>query len=488
MNAVQKIAKNTSFLLISQLINYVFGLFIAMYSAQYLGASGLGDLSTALNVAVLFAVFTDLGLGIVTTREVSKDKLLKNKYFYNTAIMRLLLAIFTFGLLILYVTIINQTIFKYSQQTTLLIYIVGLAIILNGFAGTFYVIFQAMEDLKYQSISIILNGSIMLIGTLLAIYYQLNLTFFGMLYVIANLICLLYIIVAFFCNHSTNKLELDFKFMKQTMLIALPFSMVSIFTLIAFRVDILFLSILKPNTDIGWYTAAYKLMEVFLFIPAVFTTSVFPIFSQFYVSSKESLKFTYEKSFKYLMMLSLPVAVGVTILAEPIILLVYKSTFLTSVLIIQILIWTIPITFLNYVFGTIIPAINKQNSLLKITFISMLVNIVLNLIFIPTYSYIGAAVVTIVTEGVVLILCFYIISKSFYKINIFKILYKPMIASGIMALMILTVKTNLFVEIILGIIIYFSALILLKAFDNEDKSIIIQMIPIEKLNYLKGKF
>jgi O-antigen/teichoic acid export membrane protein len=459
-----------------------------MYTAQYLGASGLGDLSTALNVAVLFAVFTDLGLGIVTTREVSKNKQLKNKYFYNTAIMRLLLSVFTFGLLILYVTIIDQTIFKYSQQTTLLIYIVGSAIILNGFAGTFYVIFQAMEDLKYQSISIILNGSIMLIGTLLAIHYQLNLTFFGILYVIANLICLIYIIVAFFCNHSINKLELDFKFMKQTMLIALPFSMVSIFTLIAFRVDILFLSIFKSNADVGWYTAAYKLMEVFLFIPAVFTTSVFPIFSQFYVSSKESLKFTYEKSFKYLIMLSLPVAVGVTILAEPIILLIYKSTFLTSVLIIQILIWTIPITFLNYVFGTIIPAINKQNSLLKITFISMLVNVVLNLIFIPTYSYIGAAVVTIATESVVLILCFHIISRSFYKINIFKILYKPVIASGIMALMILTVKTNLFVEIILGIVIYFSALILLKGFDNKDKSIILQMIPVEKLNYLKGKF
>jgi O-antigen/teichoic acid export membrane protein len=137
MSAVQKLAKNTTLLFISQIISYILGFFITMYTAQYLGTSGFGMLSTALSLAAIFAVFTDLGLGTITTREVSRDKSLQNKYFSNTSILRLILALLTFGLIILYVTIINLTSYHYPPETTILIYIIGASIIFNGLAGTF---------------------------------------------------------------------------------------------------------------------------------------------------------------------------------------------------------------------------------------------------------------------------------------------------------------------------------------------------------------
>ena len=328
----------------------------------------------------------------------------------------------------------------------------------------------------------------MFIGTLLVIYLNKSIIFFALLYVVSNFVCLIFILGVYLRKFSLPKFDFDTTFIKITLLAALPLSVVSVFTLIAFRVDTVLLSLLKPSMDVGIYSASYRLLEVFLFIPAVFTTAVFPIFSQFFISAKDSLKFTYQKSFKYLTILSLPVAVGVTLLAQPIILLIYKSSFLPSVLVLQILIWTIPITFLNYIFGSILPAMNRQNTLLKITFISMLFNIAVNLVVIPTYSYVGAAVVTVLTEVIVIALCFFVLSKSFCSVNIPNVLIKPAIASAFMALFIITVKTNLFVEIIISIIIYFTVLILIKTFNHEDFDIIGQIIPLEKFQFLKRFF
>ncbi len=482
MSSVQKIAKNTTLLFVSTIINYLLGFFITMYTAQYLGASGFGVLSLALSLAAIFAVFTDLGLGTVTTREVARNKSLKDKYLSNTSFLRLGLAVLTFVMLALFVNIVN-----YPTETKLVIYLIGGSIILNGIAGTFYAIFQAFEEMEFQSISLIINGVLMFVGTLLAIYYHMDILIFALLYVISNLVCLMYTVSVYIWKHSLPKWNLDKNFIKITMLAALPLSIVSVFTLIAFRVDIVLISFFKSTTDVGWYSASYRLLEVFLFIPAVFTTAVFPIFSQFHVSSKDSLKFTYQKSFKYLTILSLPVAVGVTLLAQPIILLIYKSSFTPSILVLQILIWTIPITFLNYIFGSILPAMNRQNTLLKITFISMVFNIALNLAVIPTYSYLGAAVVTLLTEAIVISLCFYVL-RSFCAINIKTVLLKPIIASAVMAVFLLTVHTNLFLEIILAIIIYFAAILVIKTFDREDHDILAQIIPIDRFKFLERFF
>lgn len=488
MTAIQRLAKNTTLLFISQMVSYVLGFFITMYTAQYLGTAGFGTLSTALSLGYIFAVLTDLGLGTVTTREVSRDKSLQDKYFTNTSILRLGLALLTFVSIVLFVNIANFIYHMYTPQTVIVIYIIGASIVFNGLSGTFTAIFQALQKMEYQSISLILNSALMFVGTLTAIFFNKDLFFFAMLYVIANVACLIFILIVYLWKFKLPKWDFDTGFIKITLLAALPLSIVSIFSLIAFRVDTVLLSFLKSSADVGIYSASYRLLEVFLFIPAVFTMAVFPIFSQFFVSAKDSLKFTYQKSFKYLTILSLPVAVGITLLAEPIILLIYKSSFLPSVLVLQILIWTIPITFLNYIFGSILPAMDRQGTLLKITFISMVFNIALNLYAIPIYSYVGAAVVTVLTEAMVIILCFFVLSKSFCSVNIADVLVKPAIASAVMGLFILMIKTNLFIEIIISIIIYFAVILIIQTFDREDQDILAQIIPIDRFKFLDRFF
>jgi O-antigen/teichoic acid export membrane protein len=208
----------------------------------------------------------------------------------------------------------------------------------------------------------------------------------------------------------------------------------------------------------------------------VFATAVFPVFSSLHLSSHETLKLSYQKSFKYLAILSVPVAVGTTVLAPEIVLLIYKSAFTPSIIILQILIWAIPITFLNYIFGTILPAMNRQNVLLKVTFLSMIFNIALNLVLIPTYSYVGAAVVTVTTELFIFILCLFILSRTFSKVRLQEVFFKPVVASLAMLLFLLYFKTNLFLEISIGAILYFVVLVAIKTFNDDDWDILNQIV------------
>ena len=90
MNTVQRIAKNTGVLLVSQIANYIIGFFFVMYTACYLGAKGFGILSFALAFTGIFGVFSDLGLSTLTVREVARDKSLAVKYLGNIAVMKLI--------------------------------------------------------------------------------------------------------------------------------------------------------------------------------------------------------------------------------------------------------------------------------------------------------------------------------------------------------------------------------------------------------------
>ncbi|MBM4241663.1 MAG: flippase [Euryarchaeota archaeon] len=463
MSTVRKLAKNTVVLIVSQISSYILAFFYTIYMARYLGAEGFGLLSTAIAFAGIFAVFTDLGLGLITIRDVARDKSLASKYLGNVAIIKTILAFFTFGLIVLVANI-----FSYPQQTLNIIYLIALNFIFSSFAYMFQSIYQAYEKMEYLSIAQILTSFLMFLGVFIAIYYKFSIIGFAFIYLIASLVVLAYSFIICIWKFALPKIEFDWSFWKYIILEALPISLASIFALVAFRVDTVILSLIKGNLAVGWYTASYRLMEALMFVPSMYAVAIYPIFSKFHITSKESLKLSYKKSFKYLSMIGLPIAVGTTLLADKIIGLIYPTGFTESILALQILIWTIPIIFLNYVLGASITSINQQRATIRITFICMSINVILNLILIPSFSYVAASFVTVITELTLFIFYFHLISKYIYKINIPRVIIKPIIASMIMGLFIYCVNLNLGAAILISTIIYFSALIFLKSFSKED--------------------
>lgn len=463
MNTVQNIAKNTAVLFVSQILSYLLGFFATMYTARYLGATGFGIISLALSLTAIFNVFTDLGLNTLTVREVSRDQSLTNKYLVNTAAMKVIFSIITLIVVFLTVTVIG-----YPKEVCDVIYIIMISTIFTTFSGIFYSLFQTRGKMEYQSIATTLNSILMFAGVILAMRYGLNIMAFASIYLISNGIILIYIFIEFIRKFFLPTMDIDLCFWKSTISEAWPLSLSAIFGSISFRIDTVFLSIMSTELIVGWYSAAYKIMEVLMFITVVYTTAIYPVLSRYYVSSKDSLRFAYQKSFKYLVIIGLPIATGITLLADKIILLIYQTNFIPSIVILQILVWTIPLSFLTQLYGILFPSVNKQRVLLKIIFVSMLFNVITNLILIPKFSYIGASITTVLTELVLFMLCFHYISIFICKIEIQQVILKPLVACLIMGSFIFYVKTDLFLTTLIAIFIYVLSLMLLKTFSKDD--------------------
>jgi len=471
MSTVRRIAKNTTVLLIAQIASYLLAFFYMMYTARYLGAASFGVLSFALAFTGIFAVFGDLGLRPLTVREVARDKSLAPKYLANVTLMKIILVAITFGLIALTINLMG-----YPAETIKVVYLLALFVIFQAFTQMFYSIFQAFERMEFQAIGQMLNAGLILGGVILAMKFNFSVVGFASLYVMASVIVLGYSFAVMRLKFSnvtsaseTKAMEFDWSFWKPTIKEALPFFLAAAFSVIAFRVDMVMLSMMKGDAIVGWYSAAYRLIEASMFVPVAFVASIYPILSNFYVSSQESLRLAYQKAFKYLSVLGLPLAVGTTILADRIILFIFHSGYVQSIIALQVLIWVIPIIFLTYMFGTMLASINKQGLAMKIILLCMISNIVMNLLLIPPYSCVGAAVATVITGLIGFVLCFHFLSKLVYKIPIHKLIVRPAIASAIMGLFIFFfIRVNLPLLVCAAIVIYFGILLLLKTFSKED--------------------
>lgn len=488
MNTVQRIAKNTGVLLVSQIISYILGFFFVMYTARYLGAAGFGVLSFALAFTAIFGVFSDLGLSTLTVREVARDKSLAEKYLGNIAVMKVFLVAITFGLIALTINILD-----YPDQTIKVVYLVALSIIFGAFSIMFNSIFQSYENMEYVSLGQILKSILMLAGALFAISKGLSVVGFASIYFIVSAVILGYNFVVCKWKFVKPTLEADWSFWKATIKEALPFGLTGTFITIYLWIDSVMLSLMKGSEVVGWYNAAYRLVLVLLFIPVAFNSAVFPLMSQFYISSQNSLEFMYKKIFKYMLIIGLPIGVGLTLLVKRIILLIFGAGYIPSVIALQILTWAIVLIFARNAFERLFESINQQIIVTKILGFCAILNVILNLVLIPKYSYTGAAVATLITDFAVFILQFMWSIKIGYSINIkeaVNIIYKVIIASILMSVFIVWfINLSMIVLIPSSAVIYSGIIFLIRGIDREDVILFKKMIDKKVVNpYLtRGK-
>lgn len=465
MTTVKKIARNNLFMFSGQIISIVFGFFYFIYMARYLGDKNLGILSTALAFTSIVGLLGDLGLSSLTIREVSRDRLLAPKYLGNIILIKVFLTIITFV-----ATVIAIHILGYSEQTARIVYIITLSNIFANFSQTFSSMFQAFERFEYQSASIILTNTLMFAGILFAIGHKVGLTYFAFIYVIVNVIVLAYSFFTCLRKFAIPHLNIDWIFWKQTILESLPFWLNSVFVIIYFKIDMVMLSVMSGDAIVGWYSASYKLIDALGFIPAILMSTMYPVFSKFYVNSKDSLEFAFKKSFKILTIIAIPIGIGTTILAERIIVLLYGVQYAPSVIALQILIWASVLSFINHTPATYLTSTNKQRTLMIFTFMGAILNIILNFILIPLYSYRGAAIATVATEfivGLMIVFGIYKIQNS--SILLSDTIFKSLIAGAFMGIFLLLFQNYALILLILfAAILYFIVLYIINGFEKED--------------------
>ena len=171
--------------------------------------------------------------------------------------------------------------------------------------------------------------------------------------------------------------------------------------------------------------------------------------------------------------MGLPIAVGITLLADKFIFLIYGPTYENSIIALQILSWDVLLVFLYGCISFLLVSIDRQHQMALFAGCTAVINIILNIILIPTYSYVGSAFATIIAESFLLVSYIFLSARYLHLLPLHKIIIKPIIAASLMgAFVYFFSQIHLAIVVPLAIVIYFSVLYLIKGFSKDDISLL----------------
>lgn len=458
-----KIAKNTVLSAISEGSN-LFLFLVAIFAARFLGDYLFGVFSFALAFVGLFQILPDFGIGYANTIEVARDKTKAKDYFCNSLGLQILLGLITFG--IIYI-IINLT--EKSSTTRLTVYILSGAMLLKSFKTTFRWIFKSLERFDYEALTLTIERSLTFALCILALVLGKSLVAFVCVFMGARLIDLVLTITItgrkFFIPIPKINIKLWLDFIKR----GFPFVIVGAMITIFFQIDAVMLSFMRNPQEVGWYSASYKLIEMLTAIPRVIAYALLPTLSILHISSTSTITPICRKASKYLFIIALPICAYIFFRAPEIINLIFGSKYQKSIISLQVLILSTIFMFQSTLGETVLASINRWKLVVYAASISVIANIVLNLILIPIYGYIGAGIATIITEFLYFYFIYRFLARAGHSIGIFKILFRPLLATLILVTTLYLTRSLGFITVIfLSGIIYLAGIILTGCLDKDE--------------------
>lgn len=409
MDETEGAVKNTAYLACAELITKIISFMIVIIVARYLQEINFGKYSFAFAYTSFFAIISDLGLDTLAIRDIARNKESAGKLFVNTSLIKFVLSIISFVLLVVIINLMN-----YPQDTILAVYILGIYALINSFNQLFRSVFRAFEKMRYEAIVRIIEKVITLFLIIYLISNEYGLIEIVSVFLIASV--LTFILSGYFTisRFIKIKFELDTILMKKIFKEALPFGFTAIFIVIYFRIDTVMLSLMVGDKAVGLYNASYNIIDGLTgLVAGSLGGMALPVMSRYFVSveNRKYLKITYIQLFELSLIAGLLISIFVTIFAEDIIQLFYGSEYLDAAASLKILIWAFFIICISTISSTLLNSIGKQKIVTFGTGMGALLNIILNMLLIPHFSYLGAALATVITEIVGLSIYLYYSTK-----------------------------------------------------------------------------
>ncbi len=465
MNIVHRARKNFFFKLMGEIGSRALALGFYIIIARKLGAFNFGRYSFAYSFTALFVILMNLGVDTILIRDVSRLRQEVKTYVANINVLKLFLSIITW--VIIHFMIIGL---GYPKDVIQIVDLMALVIIGTGILEYVCAIFNAFEQMQYETFLKVINKILFLalgVGALLA---GLSLT--GLLKGLILAYAITIFIGFLLINNKITPLHFnfDFKFCQKLLKLSFPVFLSFAFLTIYKNLDVVFLSLFHcPEQEIGWYTSTVKLGDVLRAIPVLCVGAVFPIFSSLSLYSKEKLKKAVNWLIKLLCLFSIPLAFGTSVLSGKIIFFVYGKEYLPAALALAISIWAFIFVFVNYAIMQFIVIIDKQKFNIISSGCALIVNAVLNVFLIPHFGYLGPPFALLGAEIVLFLINLYFSSifllPVYFKNWIWKIVLAGFFMGGVL---IYLHQLNIFMLFLLGVCIYVFLLFLFRVFSTDD--------------------
>ncbi|MEK9726955.1 MAG: flippase [Candidatus Margulisiibacteriota bacterium] len=407
----QIIFKNTSWVLMANILAKIFKLALMIFIARSLGPSGFGDANYIIVLSALCFSFSDIGLTMLVCRE----------YQANTSDIQELVAT---GWLIKILLVMTNTIIG-------IICILFLPFNLK-IPFTIFCLMNVIDNLKqynimlaranfkqeYESLCFIIETLLTSGLGIILVWSFGNITSLAIAYLIGSMVAAIYIWLK--TKKYTEPISKANKAKLKTLLLnMLPFSLSIFLGMALTSIDTIMIKWLIGSEGVGYYHSGNKLTETILIIPAIFGSSIFPFVAKFYQNSERLLVIT-KKSINVMSLIGFPIFFGGILLGDQILITIYSTTFSQGILTFKILIASTFPLFLVHILNNVLLATKHEKLCVKISSTIFVTNIIFNLILIPSFGISGAATGTLISRTLLLIILIYFIQKLFKDQKLFQ--------------------------------------------------------------------
>ena len=392
------VALNTLFQLLGRGVSSGTTFIIAILLAKQLGPNGFGDLTKITTYVAFFYLIVDLGLNTAFLQEEKEDNRISFQHLLGLRIIISIIAAFVAVGILSLLPQGQQQGYTTTVRIGIILYIAS--ILTQGLITTANVLFQKHLEYKLSTVAIFF-GSFATLGLMLL--FGSNTVLGGIIILfVGSLITALASLAL--CKPFEKNLTPLLSLQPSLILLktALPLSITLVFNLVYFRIDSVILTLARSTAEVGIYNFAYKIFELPLVFPVFFMNALFPIFMKEHKGAPEDFQRHIRLSAAVLFLLSIVTTTGLWFTAPLITNL--KAGFTPSIDVVRILSLGIPFFFLSALTMWILITIKKRKALVIIYGISMIINIVANAMFIPSYGYLAAAWITVIGEGIVLLM------------------------------------------------------------------------------------
>lgn len=470
MRLATKVAYNTIVQVASKVLATILGLVAVAMMTRYLGQTGFGEYTTIVTFLSFFGIFADLGLTLVTVQMISRPGADEKKILNNLFSLRFFSALAVIGL-----APVVGFFFPYSPLVKAGVAIASLSFFLVALNQIMVGLFQKYLRLDRVAIAETASRVVLVAGTFLAVRFDAGLL--GLLWaIIAGSFVSFILHFIFSLRFIRWRLELDLSLWREIITRSWPLAVTIIFNLLYLKTDTLILSLVKSQAEVGLYGASYKVIEILTMIPFMFAGVVLPILTNDWAGGgREHFQRVLQKSFDLMAIIALPLVVGTQFLARGVMTVVAGPDFAAAGVILQILVCAAGPLFMSCLLSHAVVAVGRQRELIGAYFFTAVTSVGGYLLLIPSFSYFGAAAVTVYSETAIMAFMFYYAYKCAAFRPSFKIFWRAFGAAAVMAASLFVIPLSfydraagLLIVLFLAAAVYFSALYFFRGLTKDD--------------------
>ncbi|MEK9130794.1 MAG: flippase [Patescibacteria group bacterium] len=451
------LAHNTLLQMGGKAVAMVLGVATVSVMLHYFGDEGYGEFITAVTFLSLFAVVVDFGLTLITIQMISEPGADESKILGNLLSLRLIT-----GLVVFSAAPLVGLLFPYSAEIKLAIAVGSVAYLFQTMGQMLVGVYQKRLKMTGVVIAELVARASLLAGILLVVYFAADLFDAMIALVVSNVAqALLLLILA---NHFIRfRARIDLKIWKEIIHRAWPIGVSIFFNLIYLRGDIILLSLMRTQAEVGQYGGAYKVIDVVTTLPVMFMGLALPILVKAWKGrDRTTFEETMQKAFNFFSMIAVPLAVGSFALATPLMVLVGGEQFGSAGPILAILSPAAAVVFYGALFGHAVVAVEKQRTMVIGYALTAAVSVGAYVLLIPIFGTLGAAWVTLISETIVALLTAIVVYRaSRFRLRL-TVLSKVVAASMVMYLFLMASGSfHVIPQVVLGSLVYLVVLVAL---------------------------